>query len=66
MYVTRTSPLSGKTNTLDLPCTPDDMVRWHKGMPVQDAFPMLTDEQREFIISGLTPGEFEEMFRAVG
>ncbi len=65
MNITRTSPLTGKTVTLDLPVTAQQLERWHRGEMIQDVFPQLTPSQREFIISGLAPGEFEELFNAV-
>ena len=33
------------------------------GMLIQDAMPDLTLEQREFLISGLTPEEFKELYK---
>jgi hypothetical protein len=33
------------------------------GRLIQDAMPNLTLEQREFLISGLTPAEFKELYR---
>lgn len=35
---------------------------WKDGALVQDAFPDLKPEQREFLISGITPSEWEAMF----
>lgn len=29
---------------------------------VQTAFPQLSDPQREFLLTGITPGEWDEMF----
>ena len=29
---------------------------------IQDAFPELTDDQREFILSGMTPAEWDKAF----
>lgn len=63
MQVTRKSPYTGKDNTLDLPVTQAQMEAWRKGMVIQRAMPHLTAEQREFLISGVFPGEFE-MFLA--
>jgi len=28
-----------------------DYITWHNGMPIQDAFPYLTDGQRELMLS---------------
>ena len=40
--------------------------KWiHEGKLAQDAFPFLAHEQREFLISGITPVEWNEMFGAI-
>jgi hypothetical protein len=35
---------------------------WDNGAYVQDAFPTLNADQREFLMTGITPGEFDKMF----
>ena len=62
MLIEREHPLTGKTNTLDLPVTPEQMEQYVAGSYAQEAFPHLDADQREFIITGLLPGEFDEMF----
>jgi hypothetical protein len=37
--------------------------RWQSGTLIQDAFPHLTDGQREFLISGMCPGCWDELCR---
>jgi hypothetical protein len=59
MKVTRTSPLTGATNTLDLPIDRRRYRRWLNGEPVQYCFPALDADQREFMITGFMPGEYE-------
>jgi len=60
LSVTRISPVTGKTNTLQLNISSDDYERWKTGdFLIQNIFPHLTDDEREFIISGCLPGEFE-------
>ena len=39
-----------------------DFIDWRNGKYAQDAFPMLSREQREFIISGITPAMWDAMF----
>jgi hypothetical protein len=58
MRITRTSPLTGKTNTLEIDITPKDYKRWENGEAIQDVVPHLSPEIREFILTGLMPGEF--------
>lgn len=63
MKITRTSMFSGKANTFDLPVTKAQLQAWQAGGMVQDVFPNLSPEQREFLISGATPDEWKQMFR---
>lgn len=35
---------------------------WERGLLIQQAFPMLTDDEREFILTGLTPEEWVEIW----
>jgi len=62
MKVTRTSVLSGTTRTLDLPISEADLRAWNGGMLIQDACPDLTDDQREFIMTGITSEEWAAEF----
>jgi hypothetical protein len=62
MKITVIHPITGKPNTLDLPCTIEQYTAWRDGAKIQDAMPNLTPDQREFLIFGLLPGEFDEMF----
>jgi len=62
MNITRRSPVSGKTNTMDLPITAQQAVAYMDGALVQEAFPQLTPDQREFIMTGVTSEEWETMF----
>lgn len=36
---------------------------WKDGVFAQDAFPELNAEEREFLISGTTPAEWDDMFK---
>ena len=61
MRITKTSPFSGKVNTLELPVTNDQMRRFYRGDGyIQDIFPDLTAGQREFILTGITEEEWSE------
>jgi hypothetical protein len=59
MLITRFNPLTGKNKTIELPVTEQQMMNWHGGLVAQRAFPNLNADQREFIISGIPPGEWE-------
>lgn len=59
MRITRKSVISGIERTRDIPVNPDDFISWEKGYGnMQDLMPYLTDEDREFILSGIVPGEW--------
>lgn len=60
MLVTRTSIFTGIKRTRDLPVTEVQMKTWEEGTPVQVAFPQLSSEDREFILSGATNEEWDK------
>lgn len=63
MLITRKSAFTGKTHTLDLPVTQEQMDNWLVNRPlIQRAFPNLSPEQREFILTGVTPEEWNVAF----
>ena len=59
MEITRTSCFSGDVATLDLDVTNEQLEFHRNGMLAQDAFPNLSPPEREFLISGITPAEWE-------
>jgi hypothetical protein len=62
MKITRMSPFSRKKVTMDLPITAEQYAAWESGTLAQNAFPRLTPDQREFIMTGITPEEWAEAF----
>jgi hypothetical protein len=62
LEVTRKSILSGKTNTMALDITQEslDIYDTIGGMLVQNVFPNLNKEEREFLINGVTPDEWNK------
>ena len=62
MIIKRISPISGETNVWDIPCTPEQLHAYNEGELIQRAMPNLTDNQREFIISGITPDEWDVLY----
>lgn len=61
MKITRKSILTGTLRTIDLPITGAQYIRWQSGATIQEAMPQLTPEQREFILTGVTSDEWEEL-----
>ena len=39
---------------------------WMMGTPIQQAMPQLTPDEREFIMTGITPDEWNEVFYSLG
>jgi hypothetical protein len=62
MKITKTSILSGKEHTMDLPVTQEQIDTYNKGALVQRAFPHLSAEEREFLLTGITPAEWNKAF----
>lgn len=62
MKVTRKSTLTGITRTLNLNISEDEIIYYSKGALIQDAFPHLSPEEREFFMTGITAEEWVEHF----
>lgn len=62
MKITKKSQISGEVTTMDLPITQAQIDAWSDGALAQEAFPDLTADQREFLISGITPEEWDMIF----
>lgn len=61
MKITRKSILSGTIRTLDIDVTGEQMVAWRSGELIQKVMPHLSDDDREFIMTGITPDEWDNM-----
>lgn len=60
MLVYKKHIITGKVNSMDLPVTQKQLdIYENTNTLVQDVFPDLDADQREFLISGFMPGEFE-------
>lgn len=63
MKITKKSQFSGKVATMDLPVTQQDLDEWRiTGKCAQNAFPNLSAGEREFLMTGCTPQEWDELF----
>lgn len=60
MYITTTCPFC-QTAT-EIPIKEEDYHAWRNGELAQKAFPYLTPERREQLISGICPVCWDEMF----
>ena len=64
MKITRKSPFSGREHTMDIPMlTPTLLKRIEdRTKPSQSIAPGLTADEREFLLTGITPTEWRETF----
>lgn len=68
MKISRISNLSGEHNTREIDITIDQYIDWQNASEnddnrfVQNAFKHLSADDREFLISGITPEEWANAF----
>jgi hypothetical protein len=62
VHVSKTSMMSGKENTMSMTFTRQQYDDWKAGQLIQDAMPQLSAEEREFLMTGITPAEWNEAF----
>ncbi len=66
MIITRISPYTGKTNTMDLDVTEAQMAEFNSGprnrLLIQQIVPDLSATEREFIKTGYTQSDWDAMF----
>lgn len=63
MKYAKTSYLTGKINVREIDVTQEEVINWlRSGELVQRAFPQLSREDREFLLTGSTPEEWNEAF----
>jgi hypothetical protein len=66
--ITRKSILSGIERTKDIEgVTEEKLEEWrgkdgNPGKPIQDVFPHMSPDDREFIMTGIVPEEWDQMF----
>jgi hypothetical protein len=61
MLIQRRSQLTGKTSTMDINVDRSRLLKYMmEGGHIQNHFPDLKPEEREFIRTGITPQEWEE------
>ena len=62
MLITRKSTFTNNVHTMDINVTQEQLSAWESGTLIQNAMPHLSADEREFIISGITPQEWEDAF----
>lgn len=65
MILKRVSPFDGSINEMEINMGEEEFNEayneWQAGVLVQNAFPQLTTDQREFIMTGITPTQWDQM-----
>jgi len=59
MLITRKSIISGNVNTMDINVTHEDFAKLESGWLIQSAMPHISADEREFIMTGITPQEWD-------
>lgn len=62
MIIVRRSQATGARHERELDVTHQQMAAFERGVMVQDAFPQLSAEDREYILSGITPEEWAILY----
>ena len=63
MLITKASRISGKISSMDLNITSEQLDRVNLGIElIQNIVPHLSSEEREFLITGITTDEWNELF----
>jgi hypothetical protein len=61
MLIQRQSMMTGEIHVMDLPVTDEQLAEWQNGSLIQNVMPHLSPDQREFLMTGITPEEWEEV-----
>lgn len=62
MTITRKSPLTGITRSKEINVTEEQILAWEMGQLIQNAMPQLSADDREFVKTGITGEEWDQLF----
>ena len=62
MLITRKSAFTNNVHTMDINVTHEDFEKLESGWLIQSAMPHISADEREFIMTGITPQEWEDAF----
>lgn len=64
MEIKRKSVITGVERVREIPVDPEDFAFWKSGYAsINEIMPYLNDEDRQFILSGITKEEWGEAFK---
>lgn len=59
--IKRTSPFTGRINEMKMDVTLTEIAEWqHGSRPIQEMLPKLSVDEREFLMTGITPAEWDK------
>jgi uncharacterized protein (DUF779 family) len=61
MLVGKRSMMSGTLNEMNIEVSEKQIILWQEGALIQDVMPDLSADEREFLMTGITPSEWHEM-----
>ncbi len=61
MLITRQSLMTGIIRSLEIPVSVEQLDAWQAGSNIQDAMPELDATLREFVMTGITAEEWDEL-----
>ena len=66
VYLCKPSPISGESTCMTFDISQmvfdDCYVSWSEGALIQDAFPMLNADEREFLMTGMTTADWNRVW----
>lgn len=62
MFIKRISQLTGRHHTRDIPVEREQLQAWSEGMLIQEAMPQVNANDREFLMTGIIPEEWDDAF----
>lgn len=62
MQIRQTSILTGKTRVREIDVSEAQLQAWMNGALIQNVMPDVSPDDREFIKTGITPEEWDELF----
>ncbi len=62
MKIKRKSPFTGKINEMEIDVTQAQLDVWESGILIQNVMSNLSADEREFIMTGITPAEWASTF----
>ena len=62
MLIAKTSSLTSRTHEMEIDVSEKQITLWMEGALIQDVMPNLSPDEREFIMTGITPAEWATTF----